>query len=180
MAKEKTETAPVQTNEYEQVIAELREQLKNAETSNERLKVSLELQEAKYKADRIDKGTNEPSGIEYGPSFNPVNMLDKVAEPFTKEDRNSKYRFISTHPTLYALRRSQGYEPVLDSKGAEVRQADTVLAKMPKTRFEAEVVAPRKETAALRKDAIEQRFHEQGKDLGVKTFGHIKYDGVNE
>ena len=166
------EVKATSTNEYEQVIEELKNKLNEAETSNERLRISLELQEKKAEA----KDPSKPSGIEYGPSFNPANVLDKVGVPYAKKEPDKQFRYISTHPTVYALRRGQGYEPVLDEKGVEVRQGDTVLAKMPKERFNEEIVMPRKETKVLRKEAIETRFHEQGKDLGIKTFGQIIYD----
>jgi hypothetical protein len=166
----------VPTSEYEQVIADLRDQLKNAETVNDRLRISLELQEAKT----APTDPMKPSGIVYGPSFNPPNILEKVAVPYTKAEPDQHFRYISTHPSVYALRRGQGYEPVLDAKGAEVRQGDVVLAKMPKARFNEEVLQPRQDSVNLRKEAIEQRFHDEGKSLGVKTFGKISYDGANE
>jgi hypothetical protein len=159
------------------IIAELRQQLKEAETQNDKLKISLELQEAEYKS----KMTSKPSGIKYGPSFNPASFLDQAAEQYVKDAPDQKFRFIGTHPTVYALRRSQGYEPVLNGKGEEVRYMDAVLAKMPMSRFDSEVKKPREEIRTMKKAAINQRFHDTGTDLGIPTFqGTIKYDGENK
>ncbi len=163
-------------DDYERIIADLKSKLKDSETYNDKLKISLELQDAKQAKNRIP----DLPIISTGPSFNPMNILDKTAEPYLKTGSDQQFRYISTNPNLYALRRSQGYEPVKDAKGDEVRHMDAVLAKMPKARFEKEVVEPRKNIREMKKAAIDQRFHDVGAELGVTTFeGKIKYDGDN-
>jgi hypothetical protein len=158
-------------------IEGLRKQLEDAMTSNERLRISLELQEKKLHLEKPETAGVGASKIEYGISYNPDNVLDRVAEPFKKEDPGSEFRFISNHPTVRPLRRGQGYEPVKDKDGNEVQCIDVTLAKMPRSRYEQEILAPRKaKKAGGTLKEIAERFHQAGAEAGVKTSGTIKYD----
>lgn len=158
-------------------IEALRTKLANAETANERLKVSLELQEKKLHLAKPETAGVGASGIQYGVSYNPDNVLDRVAEPYKKANPDSEFRFISRHPTVYPLRRGQGYEPVTDKDGNEVQCVDVTLAKMPRQRFEKEVLAQRKAKNVGRVKDIEKQFHNAGAEAGVQTSGTIEYDG---
>lgn len=90
-------------------------------------------------------------------------------------------RFVNNNPELRSLRRSQGYEPVRDKEGNEVRYMDGVLMAMPKDRYKQEVAEPAKVRKDIHKRAIRGRFEEVAAKHNVEVFGDgIQYDGGNE
>lgn len=160
-----------------QEIEELKAKLAEAETSNERLQLSLDLQEKTLDAKNPDRLIPREGKIEVGMSFNPDNIMDQVAAPYKKADPGSQFRYISTHPTVYPLRRGQGYTPVKDSEGNEVKLTDAVLAKMPRRQYEQEILGPRNAKKGNRLQELAEHFHEEGSQYpGIKTTGTIKYD----
>lgn len=92
--------------------------------------------------------------------------------------KGKRARFVSTNAELRSLRRSQGYEPVLDKEGNEVRYMDGTLMAMPADRYENEIAEPARVRKELHKRAITNRFREDAAAAGVEVIGDgIKYDG---
>lgn len=147
-----------------------------------RLKATLEMQEAKSKLQKPDERPKDAPRVQVIGNFNPIDQHGKLAKPYMDANPDKHYRFIRSKPDEVSLRRSQGFEPVMDKKGAEVRHYDTILASMPKTQFEETIAKPIKDLREFRRRSIGQRFHAEGEALGVQTFGDVTYDkeGKNE
>lgn len=89
-----------------------------------------------------------------------------------------KFRFCSTQPDVAALRRQQGWEPVLED-GKFIRDGDLVLMKMDAARHRNAIAEPLEAKKRSRRGAakkIAEQFHAVGEQMGVETFGSIKVD----
>ena len=125
------------------------------------------------------------SNIRATPSPPPVShgVTRKAGFEVTLEEYRGKYpgthfRFCSTHPDVAALRRQQGWEPVLED-GKYIRDGDLVLMKMGETKYQNAIVAPLEAKKKARRGAakkIADQFHAVGEQIGVETFGNIKTD----
>jgi len=166
----------VQGMSVEEQIAAMKAEFdaKIAESNDrcEKLKLTLEKKEVEKEVKRV-KPTD---GIKVTGSFNDSNVLDEMAKPYMEKDRDKRYRYISNHEQLRSLRRSQGFQPVLNDDGDEVRYMDMVLAKMPEGQYQKEIIAPKERRRRIHAAAIGQKFHEAGDSLGVETFGEVTYD----
>ena len=124
-------------------------------------------------------GSLKPVGAR---SLNPRSPMDKIAEEYRtrmKIPGNVRLRFVNKHSTLRPLRRSQGYEPVLDEKGAEVQHVDVVLMKIPQEKYREEVSEPRRERRAAIHGALEANFDDDARSHGLEPIGSgIAYDDV--
>jgi hypothetical protein len=164
-------------NKKDELLAELSLKLEQAEGLNQRLAAQLEYFDKKKLIEHPESA--QPSRIQVL-SFGPKDRLASMSEDFVKNNPDKHYRFINTHQTVYALRRAQGYEPVKDANKEEVRYMDCVLASMPKNRFQEEIVKPRESLSRHHHGDTLSSFKEAGAELGVKTFGEIKYDKPKE
>lgn len=116
-------------------------------------------------------------------SLGPIDHQEAVAAPH-KTDPSMTYRFINKdNEALYQLRRYQGYEPVRDAKGNEVRYMDGQLAKMPKAQYEDTIGAQTRARKMLKRQASKDsadNFIEMGRRMGLKTEGGVKVDITKE
>jgi len=116
-------------------------------------------------------------------SLGPVDHQEAVAAPH-KTDPSMTYRFINKdNEALYQLRRYQGYEPIRDEKGNEVRYMDGVLAKMPKRKYDDTIGAEREARKMLKKQGAKNtadNFIEMGRRQGVKVESSVKVDVTRE
>ena len=112
-------------------------------------------------------------------SLTPIDHQEAVARPY-KTDPSKTYRFINKdNATLYQLRRYQGYQPIKDAEGNEVRYMDGVLAEMPKAQYEATIGAQTQARKMLKKQAAKDahdNFLEMGARMGLKTEGNVQID----
>jgi hypothetical protein len=107
---------------------------------------------------RVDMGPSDP--------------MSALSSEFST-DKNKYYRFVNNHKEIRSLRRYQGYEPVLDKEGNEVRYMDGVLMSMPLAKHDETIVAPREARKNVSKKNIEENFHQRASGQGVETFGTI-------
>ena len=110
----------------------------------------------------------------------PIDHQEAVIHPHMT-DPSMKYRVINHRDeTLYAIRRYQGYTPVRDAEGHEVRFMDGMLAQMPKDHYNETIGARVAANRALRHSrghAESERFKESAASQGFKTFGEgLKID----
>lgn len=161
------------------IRAEFAPQLKDAADQIDRLKKSLEMQETLQKIDRRGE-ENETAHVikisQRGP-LGPVDQHGRLAEQFKEQLKGKKARFVTTaDETLNSIRRGEGYKPVLDEEGNEVRYIDGTLMAMPEREYEEKVAKPKRERAAIHRSQIKDRFENVGKAEGVETSVSIKYD----
>lgn len=117
--------------------------------------------------------------MQSGP-LGPIDHQEAVIRPHMT-DPSMKYRVINHRDeTLYAIRRYQGYEPVRDAEGHEVRFMDGQLAQMPKDHYNETIGARVVANKALRRGAglaESERFKDEARSKGFKTFGEgLKID----
>lgn len=156
------------------LIKDLTGKLREATTQNEKLRAALELQEAKRGARGEGKAT---PGLDVIGSYTPTDIHSVMSAPYRDNNPSRHYRFISNHKDLRSLRRSQGYVPVVDKGGNEVRYMDTTLASMPKKQYVAQILKPKEKLREHRRGAIKNQFYEQAEKVkGIKPFGDIHYD----
>lgn len=158
---------------YEKRIAETDDRVKQ-------MQLTLEMQEMKSNVGKM-KG----SGIEVLAVFHPpVDHQKLAADPHRERPdlQGHVLRFCNNKPDIRSLRRSQGWNPVLDADSNEVRYMDGVLMSMEKNKYQKTWLKPKKDKKTFREHAreISERFHNRGKELGVETYGDITYDKVGE
>jgi len=161
----------------DELLAELSLKLEKAESLNQRLEAQLEHFDKKALIDHPEKAV--PTRIQVL-SFGPKDRLSIMSAEYMKQNPDRHYRFINTHQTVYALRRAQGYEPVKDAKGEDVKYMDCVLASMPENRFQDEIVKPKEALSKHHHGDTLAAFKDTGTEEGIKTFGEIKYDNKKE
>jgi hypothetical protein len=154
------------------ITKEYDEKLARAEDRVEALRLKLEKDEAVARAKR--------GGIR--PGIRVVSRPDPMECVFGphKTDKSAHYRGCNWHRAeIRALRRAQGWEPVLDENGNEVRYADTVLAKMPEDKYREEIQRPKDERKASARGAAIEQFRTEAEKYGVQVDGTgITYDKV--
>lgn len=147
--------------------------------SVERLRTSLEKDsELQYVKNRGQFADSDIEIRQLGP-LGPVDHQMGVIKSSGVEDKlkGKQARFVNNNPELRALRRHQGYEPVLDKDGNEVRYMDGTLMAMPEERYKETIVKPRTQRKALHKRSLRTRFDETARKAGIETFGDgIQYD----
>jgi len=154
------------------IVREFTAKLATVEGNFEKLRLSIEMQDKKSKV-----GKPKPSGIEITAiSHGPVDHQDRLVKLHIDKTTGKEVLFANNKPEIRSLRRSQGWEPVLDEKGDEVRYIDGVMMTMDPGKFQEEIRKPKEIKKALRRKSISKRFHERGKDMNVETFGDITYD----
>jgi hypothetical protein len=141
----------------------------------ERATITLLVQEQVKKllnpepAPRIFVHTNDPW----------AQFKEGMASVPEKTSDGQKLRYGNTRPDAMARRRSQGYEPVLDESGNQIRVGDMVLLKISKEKHEKVIAEPLRARREARRSIVRnlaESFHETGRRLGVKTSGDITYD----
>lgn len=143
----------------------------------ERIKLALERQEATREVDVQGQFADPALRVITGGSLAPLDHQEALARPY-KTDPSMVYRFINkTDDNLHRLRRAQGYEPIRDANGNEVRYMDGVLAQMPREQYDETIGAQTKARKILKKQASKkhsEEFIEMGRREGLKMLG----DGV--
>jgi len=144
----------------------------------ERIKATLE---KAYPDKPVDLGPR----IEYI-SRGPRNKYGAFAKSFEEKAPDTKFRFIYDHRDAKSLKLQDGWKPVKDEKtGDEVRFGDHILASMPKSRYENEIVARREQLIQHKRQAnaskLEESAGELQSDFKKSHFSGIydvKYDDV--
>jgi hypothetical protein len=176
IAGERPETiqlTPEQLNKaLKAIVEDYTAKMATAENKIEELKLTLEMQGAKTELGKPTKSKVEVVAVMHGPMDHQAALVDL----HQKKLEGKSPRFVNNRPDIRSLRRSQGYEPILDKDGNEVRYIDGVLMAMPEERFEKEMRGPKKRLREFRRKAIARKFHERGKQHGVETYGDITYD----
>lgn len=112
-------------------------------------------------------------------NLKPLDRQQALAREHAEQLKGKVPRFVNNDADLRAMRRYQGYEPVLDSDGNEVRYVDGVLMAMPEKRYTEEIEGPRRARKALAEESRKSEFQErlQGVSDSVEVFGSgITYD----
>lgn len=154
------------------IVEDYTTKMATAENKIEELKLTLEMHGAKDELGKPTKSKVEIVAVRHGPMDHQQALVDLHQAKLVGKSA----RFVNNRPDIRSLRRSQGYEPILDKDGNEVRYIDGVLMAMPEKRFEKEIREPKKRLKEFRRKAIARKFHERGKQMGVETYGDITYD----
>ena len=160
------------------IVSEFDQRIRDAEDRFKALEETYKKQEALAFVDR----RGEPTGVEgveimqRGP-LGPIDHQGRIVKEYADKLKGKKARFVTTSdPELRALRRSQGYEPVRDEDGNEVRYMDGVLMAMPERKYEETIKAPKIARKKRHAAGIENKFKETAEALGVESHGKISYD----
>lgn len=155
--------------ELKEGISKLKEKISTADTLNERLRATYELQE------ELNRLESKPTpGLNIIGSFNEPDILDTVAKQHMKP--GNFYHWSNSHPNIYDVRRGRGFKPVLDENGERVIMGDAVLMTMSEKQHREEIVIPKQRRKSAVRNAIVNDFKDAGKENGVKVFGRIQYD----
>jgi len=165
--------APDQLNKaLKAIVEDYTAKMATAENKIEELKLTLEMQGAKDELGKPTRSKVEVVAVMHGPMDHQAALVNLHQEKL----KGKVARFVNNRPDIRSLRRSQGFDPILDKDGNEVRYIDGVLMAMPEKRHEKEIRGPKKRLKEFRRKAISRKFHERGKQLGVETYGDITYD----
>jgi len=154
------------------IVEDYTAKMATAENKIEELKLTLEMHGAKDELGKPEKSKVELVAVTHGPMDHQAALVELHQEKL----KGKVPRFVNNRPDIRSLRRAQGYDPILDKDGIEVRYIDGVLMAMPEKRHEKEIREPKKRLREFRRKAIARKFHERGKALGVDTYGDITYD----
>lgn len=158
----------------DKIVAETTMMIMESEDFREKLRLQLEQASALRTVDKQGQFSDPGVKMVQSGSLSPIDHQEAVVGPH-KTDKSMKYRVINNHDdTLNSLRRYQGWIPVLDVDGHEVRFMDGTLAKMPKEKYDETIGARVTANKLLRGQAQATRakeFAEQGAKDGLSTFG---------
>lgn len=157
---------------------EYKDKLDSAATEIERLKLTLERQEKLNDLTATKRDPNAPKiEVRHNPAnFNPIDQHARLAKPYIQANKDKYYRYINSRSDQASSRRAQGFEPVKDAKGNEVRYHDSLLAEMPRRQFEEEIVKPVQDLRDHKRRSIKSDFEAVADREGIKTFGDVTYD----
>lgn len=178
---EKDELVTLSKKELDDLIETVRkdaaEKVDEAVSQVEKLKIKYEQQEAESYLKRRGEETNSKITVRPNRDFGPPDGMDLIAKEHSAKLKNKAARFVTDRPEIRSLRRSQGYEPIRDGDGAEVRYMDSVLMAMPERKYQEEIAQPIAERKAVNRRAVVERFKGSAENAGVKVDGDgIKYD----
>jgi len=149
-----------------------------AEDRVEKLRLKYESQEAESYVNR--KGQDQRIVV-HSRAMGPPDRMDLIANEHSDKLKGKVARFVTERPEITSLRRSQGYEPVRDEDGKEVRYMDGVLMAMPERKYQEEIAKPVRERRALNKKAAVERFKGTAQNYGFEVEGAgIQYDRGDE
>ena len=154
------------------IVADYSQKMVQADNKIEQLKLTLEMQERKDGVKNPIRSRIKVTAVDHGPPDHQSSLV----KLYQKQLKGKYYRFANNRPDIRSLRRAQGYEPILDDKGHEVRYIDGVLMAMPRERHKDTIVQPREEKKKFRRGEIARRFHDEGQKQRIETFGDITYD----
>ncbi len=169
-----TMSASALTELKDKIVAETTQAIMESEDFRERLRLQLEQASALRTVDKQGQFSDPGVKMVQSGSLGPIDHQEAVVGPY-KTDKLMKYRVINNHDdTLNALRRYQGWKPVLDVDGHEVRYMDGTLAEMPKIKYDETVGAHIQANKLLRSQTQTgraEKFAEEGAKDGLQTFG---------
>jgi hypothetical protein len=176
----KDETLSMSKSDLKELLGDINKEyqakLESATNEIERLKATLEMQDRQRNA---IKKNDRPEGlpkVQVLGSFAPIDHQGMLAKPFIEKNKDRYYRFINSRPDAASLRKAQGFEPVLDQKGGEVRYHDSILASMPRRAFEETIVKPVQQLREHKRNAIQHQFESEAEKAHVEVFGKVTYD----
>lgn len=165
-----------------EVMSEYDKRIEDAESRMEKLQLEYEKKEKQsYMNRRGKESTSRRIQVNQTGPLNPIDHQGRLVEKHKDKLKGKAHRFVTTsNEELLSLRRSQGWEPVHDEDGNEVRFMDGVLMAMPEGRYEKDVQQPKEERKALHRSSIEENFKSQGESQDVQTEGNIQFDVETE
>lgn len=181
---DKEEVVTMTKSELEELKESIRESMRDEireATGPDKLKKILE-QNSVIK-DLTDSGEERIGGrvqVNSNPTLanmKPIDMQARIAKEYADQLKGKVPRFVSTNAELRSLRRFQGYEPVRDAEGNEVRYVDGVLMGIPAERYAEEIEKPRQQRKAMAKPDRTEQFFEKVREAGLEPYGDgITYD----
>lgn len=155
------------------ITKEFREELEKTSNRTEALQIALEKDSAIAKVNAKGQYADRDLSITQLGPLGPIDHQKAAIVNAGVDDqlKDKAYRFVSTNPELRALRRSQGYEPILDSRGNEVRYMDGTLMAMSKAKHQELVRKPVETRKAIHRAAIKQEFENKAIRAGVVPTG---------
>ncbi len=158
----------------DKIVAETTIMIMESEDFREKLRLQLEQASALREVENQGQFGDPGVKMAESGSLGPIDHQEAVVGPY-KTDKLMKYRVINNHDdALNALRRYQGWKPVLDVDGHEVRYMDGTLAGMPKMKYDETIGARITANKLLRgqKSADQAaKFADEGAKDGLQTFG---------
>jgi hypothetical protein len=160
------------------VRARYDEEIESLKGHVERLSKELEKKEKVSYLNRRGQEGLKSKGIEINQkrALNPVDHQSKLVEEHKEKLKGKRSRFVTNNESLRSLRRAQGYEPVRDEDGNEVRYMDGVLMGIPERRYEEEIASDREYRKSLRRQQLRENFKDKAAESGMDTFGDIDFD----
>lgn len=159
----------------QQIVAETARKLSEDPDMVEKLRLTLERDSAIKVVENKGQFADPALKVIQSGSLAPLDHQEAVAKPH-KTDPSKVYRFINkADENLYSLRRHQGYEPIKDETGNEVRYMDGVLATMPKERYDREIRALTEAKKILKRTSARKAaddFKELAAREGSGSVGH--------
>ncbi len=163
-----------------EVVKTFNEEIGEMRTQQDKLVATLERESTvqNIKSAR----TGGPAVQVIGVNYTPKTATDIIEEKYKdKIDGTERKRWVNTRETLRSLRRAQGWTPILDEKGDEVRVGDTSLMKMSEERYQREVRGPqnaqRDDRRRATKESVDSDLRETAKRAGAQVVGPgIVYD----
>ena len=144
-----------------------------ADNRIDQLSLTVEMHEKKAAV-----GKTKGSGIKVTPrNYNAPDHMSILADAHKGKLKDKIGRFVNNRPDMRSLRRYQGYDPILDDKGKEIRYMDGVLMGIPIEKHKEEIQKPREERKRFRAESVGSRFKEDAAKAGVEVIGEgITYD----
>lgn len=162
----------------EQVEQRHNEQIADMKGHVEKLEQELKKREEVSYIKRRGEESLKSKGIEVNQKrpLNPIDRQSKILEEHKDKLKGRRPRFVTNNESIRSLRRAQGYEPVRDEDGNEVRYMDGILMGIPEQRYKEEIEADREYRKSLRRQSLREHLQRQGEQSGVQTFGDIDFD----
>lgn len=162
------------------IVEETTTKIMESPDFRERLRLQLEQSSAMRSIDIRDRVADPALIVMQSGPLGPIDHQEAAVAPF-KTDKSMKYRVINHRDeTLNAVRRYQGWEPVRDKDGHEVRFMDGTLASMKIAKYDETIGAQTRAKKMLRRQSAEletERFKETAQSKGFETFGEgLKID----
>lgn len=162
----------------EGVVQKHNSEISEMKSHVERLEGELKKREQVSYLQRRGQESLRSKGVEVHQSrpLNPIDHQSQLVKENADKLKGKQPRFVTNNESLRSLRRAQGYEPVRDEDGNEVRYMDGVLMGIPERRYKEEIESDREYRKSLRRQQLKSNLEQRGAESGVETFGDIDFD----
>lgn len=182
----KEELVTMTRSQLDEIVNKVRDEtnkrIEEAENRMEALRRTYEQKEQlSYLERRGQESTRDRIEVNQTGPLNPPDHMGRLEREARRDgnlNNNQQSRWVnSDNKELHSLRRAQGYKPVKDGDGNEVRFMDTTLMAMPKQEYEENVKRPSEERKAHhRRASAQHQFEQAAESEGIRTEGSISYD----